>query len=98
MQLLRLRHDQLRREELLADRVVLRWWLLPKRGGCKEQNEKSLHCRVPFRSGTDARSSRPGVCSRKSVGAFHSLIDGEGGRRGIRATTRTVSRTTVAKA
>ena len=31
----------------------------------------------------DCNSSRPGVCSRKSVGAFHVVIDGSGAWRGI---------------
>src|SRR6266550_486710 len=95
MQLLRLRHDQLRRENLLADRIILRRRLLRKRGSCKEQNEKRLHCRFPFRSGRDTTSSRPGVCSRKSVGAFHSLIDGAGGWRGIMRIASTTSSVTA---
>ncbi len=93
MQLLRLRHDQLRREELLADRIIVRRRCL----SVGRKSDKRGEEKETFNSGVDCKSSRPGVCSRKSVGAFHAVIDGCG-FSGRRASTATMIRTIAANA
>ena len=67
-------HDQLGRTEVARERIGLRRRRLRERGERKKSSddeEQAFHERPPvnFIDGVESRTSRPGVRSRKSVGA-----------------------------